>query len=249
MDWANEELEGYAKIRMAWLKRTENVGLRGKVAYEDGNPVGFIQYLPIKHAPVAVVGRDLTFIPCMTIVSEASGKGYGKALLVVAEEDARRTSKGVVVSAFDHDFWYMPASFFAKFGYEEVARRGKAWVLLMKNFGDAEAPRFIRTSYQPYLIPRKVVVEAFESSWCGTDATELLRVREVCAEFGDRVALREYDTSRREVVEKYGITREVFFNGRGKFRVGEKEASKDEIRLEINRALQELTKPRKSHSA
>lgn len=42
------------------------------------------------------------------------GHGTGHALVAAAEEEARRQGrKGIVVTAFYHDFWFMPAPFFS----------------------------------------------------------------------------------------------------------------------------------------
>ncbi len=38
--------------------------------------------------------------------------------------------RGVAVLAYNHDFWFMPSSFFKKLGYEEVERQGSAVIML-----------------------------------------------------------------------------------------------------------------------
>lgn len=228
----DEETAWAAQVRGVWLTSLMAKGLRGKVAYKGKNPVGFIQYLPLEQSPIDVGGQELTVIPCL--VSTVKGQGYGRALIEAAEEDARRTRRGVVIPAFDHDFWFMPASYFQRLGYEEADRR-KSYVILWKALAPVDPPFIIRRNYQFVPEPRKVVVDLFWNRWCKTSIIEAQRVREVCAEYGDHTLLKECDASQRATLERYGINRALFFNGKSRF--WGHEAPKEGIREEIEKAL------------
>ena len=239
----NEDLERVADQKVAWLNEMMTKGLGAKIAYEDERPAGFIEYSPIEVAPMAIAGREITLITCIWVFNPDAdkgkggfqGKGYGKALLQAAEDDARRRSKGMAVSAYDHDFWFTPASFFTHFGYKEVDRRGTR-VLLFKAFEPVESPSFMEPRYEPQLEPDKVVVDAFWNSRCPMGLVVLRRLREVCAEFGDRVVLREVCTNEREVVERYGMSSGIHFNGQSKFWAP---PSEDEIRAELKKTMEQ----------
>ncbi|HAL62326.1 MAG TPA: hypothetical protein DCP08_07980 [Chloroflexi bacterium] len=228
----DEETTWAAQVRGVWLTSLMVKGLRGKVAYKGDNPVGFIQYLPIEHSPIDVVGQDLTVIPCL--VSTVKGQGHGRALIQAAEEDARRTSRGIVIPAFDHDFWFMPASYFQRLGYQEADRQ-KTYVILWKAFAPVDPPFIMGRNYQFVSEPGKVVVDLFWNRWCKTSIIEAQRVRGVCVEYGDHVLLKEYDASQRATLERYGINRALFFNGKSRF--WGHEAPKEGIREEIEKAL------------
>ena len=60
---------------------------------------------------------------------------------------------------------------------------------------------------------RLAIFDAFWHRQCLTTATEILRVREVCAEFGDRVLLREYDATDSAVRTQHEIGRQLMVNG------------------------------------
>ena len=242
----NKDLQQVADEKVAWLKHMMLKGLSAKLTYEDEKPVGFIEYLPIEHAPIAVVGEDLTFIDCIWVFSPNpdkrpggfQGKGYGRTLIEAAEADAKKTSKGMAVTAYDHDFWFMPMSFFTRFGYKEVNRRGTL-VLLMKAFEPVERPSFLKSKYKPQLLPGKVVVDAFWNAKCPMGLVVMHRLREACAEFGDQVVLKEICTNERKVIDQYGLSSGIYFNGESRFWAP---PSKNEIRAELKKALDKATK-------
>jgi hypothetical protein len=56
-------IERKKKVLLRKLKR----GGRGKIAYKENKPVGFIEYYPIEDAPLNIVGKDIAIIPCMNV--------------------------------------------------------------------------------------------------------------------------------------------------------------------------------------
>jgi hypothetical protein len=170
------------------------------------------------------------------------GQGVGGALVRAAEEEARaQGKKGIVVTAFYHDFWFMPASFFEAQGFAVAARRGSA-ALLWKVFDDptsasdtAQVPRFLERSYRFEPVPGKVAIDLFWSRSCLTTDTEAQRVREVAAEYGDTVVLREHRTDDPAVRDRYGIYRAIMIDGQ-EVSWGY-EAPKEGLREAIQRAM------------
>lgn len=237
------DFRNVAEEKMAWLKEMMSEGLRAKIAYEDGKPAGFIEYMPIHLAPKAVTGKDITFVTCIWVVSSTpeerpsgfQGRGYGKALLEAAETDAKKISRGIALGAFDHDHWFTPASFFTRLGYKEVDRRG-SYVLLFKPFKAVKPPFILQSKYEPQFESDKVVIDAFWSATCPMSLVVRNRLREVCSELADKVTLNEICTSRRSVVEKYGKSSGTYIDGQAKFWAP---PSKDELRETIVKALEE----------
>lgn len=204
-----------SELHQDWMRRTlTRGGMRAQVALDGGEPVGFIFSLPIERTAWYIAGKELHTIQCMSVEDEYRGRGVGEMLLVAAEETARRRAKGMTVIAYDPSDWFMPASFFQRQGYREAERRGTS-VLMVKPFvEDAPVPKFVPRQYRPpRLVPGKVIVEAFWSPQCLTTALEILHVREVCAEFGDDVILRELNASMPGMRERFGIPRTLFMNG------------------------------------
>jgi hypothetical protein len=132
------------------------------------------------------------------------------------EAEARKNKKAVAVLAYDTDFWFMPASFFKKLGYEEAGRQGST-VIMLKAYELVDPPKMHKLNYKPKLIEGKITVDAFWNPICLTSIVEIHRVREVCAEYSDKVVLREFNCGRKEVLEKYQTSR-AFFMGEKKKR-------------------------------
>jgi GNAT superfamily N-acetyltransferase len=232
------EIDACCERRLTWLKGNYENGVRTKAALLDGERAGFIYVVPIEVCPWGPLGRDLMVVPCLVAQEKAKGHGVGKALLVAAEEEARRQGKkGLVIQTYDEDFWFMPTAYFAKQGFEEVERTG-TYVLLWKPFDKAaEPPRQLKPDYKFEPVPEKVVVDLFYNTFCETSDIEAQRVREVTTEFGDRVVLNEYAADDRETLLKYEMPRGIYVNGESIF--WGYEAPKEGIRDAINKALGE----------
>jgi hypothetical protein len=70
------------------------------------------------------------------------------------------------------------------------------------------------TGKRPEPIPGKVNVTAFSSGWCLAQNLVYERAKRAAAEFGDKVAFREIDTSTRDAVAEWGIADAVLVDGK-----------------------------------
>jgi GNAT superfamily N-acetyltransferase len=232
------EIDACCERRLAWLKGNYENGVRAKAALLDGERVGFIYVIPIETCPWGPLGRDLMVAPCLYVPKTMANRGLGRALLKVAEEEARaQGKKGLVVQAYDHDFWFMPAAYFVKTGFVEIERAGD-YALLWKPFEEnVEPPRQLKPNYKFEPVSGKVVVDLFYNTFCETSDIEAQRVREVAAEFGDSVVVNEYPADDREILSKYQIPRGIYVNGEWIF--WGHEAPKEGMRDAIAKALGE----------
>ena len=218
-DWSAEAKEAGPKRRQ-WLDRSQQHGLRAKLAVDDhGVEGGMIQYGPIERSHVD--GTGLYFVHCIHVHGYKQGRGnfqrrgMGQALLAAAEQDARQLgAQGMAAWGVWLPFW-MRASWFKKHGYRKADRHGIS-VLLWKPFhDDAQPPRwFPRTRKLPEPIPGKVNVTAFVSGWCLAQNLVYERARRAAAELGDKVAFREIDTSERSAVVEWGVSDAVLVDGK-----------------------------------
>lgn len=226
--------------RVPWLRDRYERGLRVRVALLDGAHAGFLYVMPIELAPWGPVGRDLMSILCLTIKDEAKSRGIGRCLVSAAEEETQTQGcKAITVVAFYHDFWFMPAPFFEKCGFEVAVRKEESAILWKVFDSSAEPPSFLDRHFE--FMPKygKVVVDLFWSRSCLTTDTEAERVREVAGEFADSVLLREYCSDDPDIRSKYGIFRAIFVNGK---EIGwGYEAPKNGLRTKIREAQQQLT--------
>ena len=210
----SEEIDQCGHRRLVWLRAMREKGLRVFSAGVEGKPVGFVYVLPIDVSPWGPVGRDLLVVPCLWVLPDAQRRGAGRALMEAAEEEARRQGvKGIATTGHYHDFWFMPATFFEKMGYEPACRREKE-AILWKCFDEsAEPPSFLVRDYQFAPVPGKVVIDLFDTTFCLTSDVEAQRVREVAADFGDAVVLNEYPADDAEILRRHQLPRAIFING------------------------------------
>ena len=216
-DWS-EEVKEAGNHKEAWYNKMKDKGLRVKLALDDGEVGGMIQYIPIEHS--FAEGNDLYFINCIWVHGYKEGrgnfqkKGMGKALLQAAENDVRAMgAKGIVAWGIPLPFW-MKASWFKKQGYTKVDKQGfLGQVLLWKPFtSEAIPPKWIKQKKKPETMPGKVTVTAFLNGWCPAQNLVFERAKRAAAEFGDKVVFDEIDTLDREVFSEWGIADALFID-------------------------------------
>ena len=236
----SEEIDACARTRRSWLERMYAEGVRVKVAFAGENPAGFAYVLPIGVSPWGPLGEDLAVLPCLVAQSQFRGQGVGRALITAAEEEARRQGfAGLCTIGYYWDFWFMPATFFEHLGYRAVVRRDNEAVL-WKLFGHRvpPVPRLLARRYEFVPVRGKVAVDLFWNTFCETSVIEAQRVREVAAEFGEAVVLREYCADDRDILLGYEMDRGIFVQGR---EIGwGYEAPREGIRAAIAEALRTI---------
>ena len=211
----SDEIDSSSRRRMKWIKDMQQYGLRVKVGLMGGEHVGFLYVMPIEICPWGPIGRDLMVLPCLYVLKEKEREGVGQGLLEEAEaETIRQEKKALVTTGHTGESWFMPASFFEGLGFEIVARKNSAVILWKKYDQSAEKPEFLKRSYLYKPEHGKVVIDLFWHSFCGTSDVEAQRVREIAAEFADRVVLNEYCADDQEILYRFQNPRGVFINGK-----------------------------------
>jgi GNAT superfamily N-acetyltransferase len=221
-DWSDEIKEA-GNHKELWFNKMKEKGLRVKLAIENDNVYGMIQYVPIEHS--IIEGKDLYFINCIWVHGYKKGvgnhqkKGIGKTLLKAAEDDVRSlNSKGIAAWGVSLPFW-MKASWFRKQGYKKIDKNGMA-VILWKPFVDeATPPKWIKEKKKPGKTANKVTVTSFINGWCPALNLSYERAKKASLEFGDKVEFQEINTFNREVFLDWGISDALFIDGK-KIRTG-----------------------------
>ena len=208
-DWSDEMKEA-GNHKAQWYKKMKPKGLRVKLAQDESGAIcGMIQYLPIEHSFVS--GKGLCFVLCIWVHGHQQGignyqnQGYGKALLAAAEADARAFDyKGLVVWGLAVPV-FMQAAWFKKQGYTKINQKGVT-VLLWKTFsGDAEPPHFVSPKKKVEKTKGKVTIHAFRFGWCPSADITYERIKRAASHFGDAILLKEYDTTKEEIWDEWGI--------------------------------------------
>jgi GNAT superfamily N-acetyltransferase len=195
-----------------WRWYQTYLGLRTLVAYIGPRPVGHIEFMPVEHAPRPVVGERLMMINCLLVSREARGQGVGKALLEAAEGEARAKMDGMAVVAYA-DEERLPASFFEHMGYSYQGTCG-ADLLMTKSFTTIRRPEFLPIRFDPQPVSGRVQVDFFHCSQCPMSGCALRKVRQSARRRSVPVDIRVFQTCERAEVERWGVSRAVFVDGR-----------------------------------
>ncbi len=214
-----ERLKDAGDYKRRWYETMKPRGLKVKLALDDaGEPVGMVQYAPVAESPVT--GKDMYYLYCIWVINDKRFRGnhqkmgFGTALLDAFEEDARQSGrKGVIVWGLSLPV-FMPARWFKKHGYQEVARQGMQ-VLLWKAWGqDVTPPSWIRPHKLPAPTPGKSTVTCFCGGWCLEVNQSFSRTKRVIAEVGRDFDFQEIDTTDRKTFDEYGLSDALFIDGK-----------------------------------
>jgi len=237
----DDELRKEAAIKKKWLKSMMKQGLRAQLLFEDNEPAGFIEYQPIGLSPCPATGKDLFFINCLMVnlwdlgPGCMKGKGYGRMLVDAAERDVKENTEanGIVAWGLDHEFWFMPYTFFEHVGYKVVDQEDQR-VLLVKKFRTVQDPQLRPISYEREPEPGKAIIDFFYSNQCPHRLCQLKRWRRITQEFDEEAVFNEFRTDEESVMEEFGVKSGLFINGQEVF-AGP--MTDDEIRDKIAAAI------------
>lgn len=215
-DWPGADVAEAGDHKARWLERMRGRGLRVKLALDDeGRVGGMIQYVPVECSPA--VGRGLEVVLCVWVHGYGRGRGnfqghgMGTALLEAAEADARsRGVKGMAAWGLALPVW-MRASWFRRHGYRRADRRGLVSLVWKPFTADAEPPRWPAvTGKRPELVAGKVLVTGCVNGWCPAQNLAFERAKRAAAPFGDRVLVRQVDTTDRATLLAWGESDALF---------------------------------------
>jgi len=127
--------------KRGWLRMNAKFGLRVKALLApDGQPTGYIEYIPGEFAWRGVDAGGYMFIHCIWIYSrQHQRKGWGRLLLEACLDDAKRAGKnGVAVMVRDGP-WLADRRLFLANGFEPVDTAPPDYELLVRKFNKSAA--------------------------------------------------------------------------------------------------------------
>ena len=183
----------------AWFMERTGRGSGGFVAYEDGKPVGRVEFHPLEESFAAISGDDLYFVPCINVLPEAQKKGCGRALMEKVFE-ATADRKGVVTVAAEG---WMPKEFFLEMGFELAQQMGPVYLLLKKHQSDAQCA-WMPPVFSARDEPDKVNVEVVMSYQCPFMIANYRKLMARAGELSEKVQVTEYVLSDSGSFQKHG---------------------------------------------
>ncbi|MFQ6125315.1 MAG: GNAT family N-acetyltransferase [Candidatus Heimdallarchaeota archaeon] len=154
------------KIKYKWAGEI----LHADLAVHGWVPKGLLESVPIEYALEPVTGKKCLFIHCIWILPPFWHTGVAKKLVEAFLQNAQQVG-GASVLAYEGDKWfdtsikYMPASFFERFGFEEVAR-DRSRVLLFLDLGIKEPPKLLSPKTKRYYEKDKITIDVLFNSQC-----------------------------------------------------------------------------------
>jgi ribosomal protein S18 acetylase RimI-like enzyme len=126
--------------KQCWLQANAKFGLRAKMLIApDGQPCGYIEYLPGEYAWRGVEATGFMFIHCVWIFSKRhQRKGWGSILVEGCVNDAKKAAlRGVAVIVRDGP-WMADRRLFLSNGFEPVDTAPPDYQLLVRRFDRGE---------------------------------------------------------------------------------------------------------------
>ncbi|SPE27878.1 conserved hypothetical protein [Candidatus Sulfopaludibacter sp. SbA3] len=127
--------------KFCWLQANAKFGLRAKALLApDGQPGGYIEYLPGEFAWRGVDARGYMFIHCVWIYSrQHQRKGWGSVMIEACLDDAKKAGmNGAAVMVRDGP-WLAGGRLFLANGFEPVDTAPPDYQLLVRKFSRAAA--------------------------------------------------------------------------------------------------------------
>lgn len=220
----SEEMKESGSLKEEWYATSKANGLRVKLAKNDaGEIVGMIHYMPSDHAPIHA--DSLYYIYCTWVHGYKEGvgnfqrQGIGSQLLKAAEEDARRLgAKGMAAWGITLPF-FMRSKWYKKRGYLHADNDGMMELVWKPFADDARAPSMLKRKKTPDLDGTKLTITCFRNGWCPAQNIARERIKRVAGEFKDSVKYVEIDTSRKEIMDEWGIV-DAIYVGKKEIRTG-----------------------------
>lgn len=162
---SKENAEGY-QLKKRWLAEEFNHGYTFRKL--NARAKVFIEYGSAERAWIPVDAPNYLMINCFWVSGQYKGKGYGKALLQSAIDDAKRLSLNglVTVVGIKKTPFMSDTKWLLKQGFEEVQRLSNGFMLLALKLSDAAInPQFKKCVVDVHL-PTDVGIVVYYSNRC-----------------------------------------------------------------------------------
>ena len=160
----------------------------------DAKATVFIEYAPLEHAWVPILGDRYFYIYCLWVLGrEYRGKGYGKALMEYCLADAKRQGRSGVcmLGAEKQKAWLSDQSFAKSFGFEVADTTADGYTLLALSF-DGTVPCFAPSAKAQSIETQELTI--YYSMQCPYILQSVELAARYCGEHGVSLSLRPVES-------------------------------------------------------
>jgi hypothetical protein len=127
--------------KRCWLRANEKFGLRAKALLApDGQPSGYIEYIPGEFAWRGVDAGGYMFVHCIWIYSRRhQRKGWGRLMVQACLDDAKKAGLNGVAAMVRKGPWLADRRLFLSTGFESVDSAPPDYELLVRKFNQSAA--------------------------------------------------------------------------------------------------------------
>jgi len=203
----------YLRHRNNWINVNLPLGLSGLMMYDCGKMAGFTLEMPIEHAPVPILGKNIGVFICYWTRPEISVPNRKSVMLEKAL--VRLAGKGyegvAVICSCWHDEPIWEALGFSQI--DTVKILGLNSTVLFKSFINGTKPIIQKpTSLSP---PKNkhIAIDIFYQSFCPISTILISRLMKQTPDFLKILEVRMHETSTRNEVMRFGHMKDVYMNG------------------------------------
>lgn len=151
-----------------WLKANFKIGLRAKVVLApDGQPCGYIEYLPGEFAWRGVDASGYMFVHCVwTYSKQHQRKGCGSAMVEACLNDARKAGMSSVAVVARDGPWLADPRLFLANGFEAVDTAPPDYQLLVRKLNACAAGPAFKGGWEQKLARYSRGLTIIRSSQC-----------------------------------------------------------------------------------
>ncbi len=182
------------KLRLDWL---------AYALFDDsGEHVGMAILIPSSDPLSPVAGEDIYYFHCLEVTKGSRKQGFGRRLLErIGVDVASLGGKGLAVDCFG-EFW-MPCSFFAKFGFE-TKESFREHSLLLKGIAGPAPAEFVETPYKGSIPESGIQVDIQYWGTCPYMLKNYRDARELVRKIEPEAVIRERMIDTRKEMEQWG---------------------------------------------
>jgi len=235
---------------LEWKEDMLESGMEGLVLYQEGEPIGFAEYMPVENAPYPIEGDDIAVIMCFHWYSnqerdEDEHHTTEKYILKAVIEEIRSGFKGATTLAWDHPV-HFPIDMFEELGFSEIDSEEYISLMWLPLDKEAERPSIIGPNFEPSDMSNsgKLSVECGYSRRCPYSLHDYHKVKTIISDMDtddDRIVFKAYkiDTRKDAInISKSPWTWDwLFLNGR---EVDHMKKDKNELNKMIIQELENL---------